>query len=226
MGYYTTPSLWPSGSCMGSEMGPLSSQGSSWYRAIVSLGLSLTIFVLLWLVTVRQTDRIGITKGGTRTKPCNWSVTSNRSGSPFSVMIPVTLCHFSRPYDDYTSSYYYTFQKSFFNFYQTSQVVTLGGPYHTDPFWATLTYFSRSQNHFSAEITKLKIVITFSFLARFWSNFTGVDPRSTPSLWPSFVDLDLLLQVKLDIGSKYCVVATAKTRQRRIIFSTGNYSHY
>jgi len=38
-------------------MSPLSSQGSSWYRAIVSLGLSLTIFVVLRLVTVGQTDR-------------------------------------------------------------------------------------------------------------------------------------------------------------------------
>ena len=35
---------------------------------------------------------------------------------------------------------------------------------------------------FSAEITKLKIVITLLFLARFQSNFTGMDSRSTPSL--------------------------------------------
>ena len=114
----------------------------------------------------------------------------------------------------------------FSDFHQTSQVGTLGGPYYTDPISVTLTYFSRSQTHFSAKITKLKIVITLLFLHRFWSNFTGMDTRSTPSLWPSFGDLDLLLQVKLDIGSKFCVVATAKTRQCRIIFSTGNYSHY
>jgi len=79
-----------------------------------------------------------------------------------------------------------------------------------------LTYFSRSQTHFSAEITKIKIVITLLFLDRFWSNFTGMDSRTTPSLWPSLVDLDLLLQVKLDIGSKFSVVTTAKTRQCRI----------
>jgi len=132
------------------------------------------------------------------------------------------FCHYFYYYYYY---YYYSFLKSCFNFHQTSQVGTLGGPYYTDPFWVTLTYFSRSQTHFSAEITKFKIVITLSFLGRFWSNFSGMDSRSTPSLWPSLVDLDLLLQVKLDIGSKFCVVATAKTRQRRIIFSTGNYSH-
>ena len=114
----------------------------------------------------------------------------------------------------------------FSDFHQTSQVGTLWGPYYTDPVSLTLTYFSRSQTHFSAEITKIKIVITFLFLDRFWSNFIGMDSRSTPSPWPSLVDLDLLLQVKLDIGSKFCVVTTAKTRQCRIIFSTGNYSHY
>ena len=114
----------------------------------------------------------------------------------------------------------------FSDFHQTSQVGTLVGPYYTDPVSATLTYFSRSQTHFSAKITKIKIVITLSFLSRFWSNFTWMDTGSTPSLWPGLVDLDLLLQVKLDIGSKFCVVATAKTRQCRIIFSTGNYSHY
>ena len=89
----------------------------------------------------------------------------------------------------------------FSDFHQTSQVGTLGGPYYTDPFWVTLTYFWRSQTHFSAEITKLKIVITFLFLARFLSNFTGMDCRSTPFLWPSFGDLDLLLQVKLDTST-------------------------
>jgi len=104
MGYYTTSSLWPNGSRMGSDMGPLSSQGSSWYRAIVSLGLSLTIFVLLWLVMVGQTDRIDITKGGTRTKPRNWSISQTGQGPLFTVMIPVTLCHFSRPYLVGTSS--------------------------------------------------------------------------------------------------------------------------
>ena len=86
----------------------------------------------------------------------------------------------------------------FSDFHQTSQVGTQGGPYYTDPFSLTLTYFSRTQTHFSAKITKIKIVITLSFISRFWSNFTGMDSRSTPSLWPSFVDLDLLLQVKLD----------------------------
>ena len=112
------------------------------------------------------------------------------------------LHHYHGEGEDYCfcQYYYYTFQKSFFDFHQTSQVGTLGGPYYTDPFWVTLTYFSRSQTHFSAEITKLKIVITFLFLAQFWSNFTGMDSRSTPSLWPSFGDLDLLLQVRLNIG--------------------------
>jgi len=113
----------------------------------------------------------------------------------------------------------------FSDFHQTSQVRTLGGSYYTDQFSLTLTYFSRSQTHFSAKIRKFKIVITL-FLGRFWSNFTGMDSRSMPSLRPSFVDLDLLLEVKLDIGSKFCVVATANTRQRRIIFTTGNYRHH
>ena len=122
--------------------------------------------------------------------------------------------------------YYYTLALFFSNFHQTSQLGTLGRPYYTDPVSVTLIYFSRSQTHFTANITKIKIVITLSFLARFWSNFSGMDSRSTPSLWPSFVDLDLLLQVKLDIGLKFCVVAAAKARQHRIIFSTGNYSHY
>jgi len=92
----------------------------------------------------------------------------------------------------------------FSDFHQTSQVGSLGGPLYTDPVSVTLTYFSRSQTHFSAKIKKLKIVITLLFLARFWSNFTGLYSRSTPSLWPSLVDLDLHLQVKLDIGSKFC----------------------
>ena len=70
----------------------------------------------------------------------------------------------------------------FSDFHQTSQVGTLVGPYYSDPFSLTLTYFSRSQTHFSAKITKLKIVITFLFLGRFWSNFTGMDYRSTLSL--------------------------------------------
>jgi len=91
----------------------------------------------------------------------------------------------------------------FSDFHQTSQVETLGGPYYTDPILVTLTYFSRSQTHFSAKIKKIKIVITLSFLAWFWSNFTGMEYRSTPSLWPSFGDLDLFLQVKLDIRSKF-----------------------
>ena len=55
----------------------------------------------------------------------------------------------------------------FSDFHQTSQVWTLAGPYYTDPVSVTLTYFSRSQTHFSAKITKLKIAITFLFLARF-----------------------------------------------------------
>jgi len=92
----------------------------------------------------------------------------------------------------------------FSDFHQTSQVGTLGGQYYTDPFSLTLTYFSRSQTHFSAKIKKLKIVTSLLFLARFWSNFTGLDSRWTPSLWPSLVDLDLHLQVKLDIKSKFC----------------------
>jgi len=85
-------------------------------------------------------------------------------------------------YDDYTSSYYYTRALFFSDFHQTSQVRTLGGPYYTYPFSLTLTYFSRSQTHFSAKITKFKIVITLLFLGGFWSNFTGMDPRSTPSV--------------------------------------------
>jgi len=48
----------------------------------------------------------------------------------------------------------------FSDFHQTSQVWTLGGPYYTDPVSMTLTYFSRSQTHFSAEITKIKIVVS------------------------------------------------------------------
>ena len=130
--------------------------------------------------------------------------------------------------EDYCFCHYFLILLHFFfsDFHQTSQVGTLEGPYYTDPFSLTLTYFSGSQTHFSAKITRLKSVITLLFLARFWSNFTGIDYRSMPSFWPSLVDLDLLLQVKLDIGSKFCVVATAKTRQHRIIFSTGNYSHY
>jgi len=147
------------------------------------------------------------------------------SWSSMTITYLVRLHHYHG--EDYCfCHYYYTFQKSFFDFHQTSQVGTLGGPYYTDPVSVTLTYFSRSQTHFSAEIAKLKIVITLLFLGRFWSNFTEMDFRSTSSLWPSFVDLDLLLQVKLDIWSKFCVVAAAKTRQCRIIFSTGNYSHY
>jgi len=51
------PNLDGSGGHMGLEMDPLSSQGSNCYRAIVSLGLSLTVFVVLRLVMVRQTDR-------------------------------------------------------------------------------------------------------------------------------------------------------------------------
>ena len=45
----------------------------------------------------------------------------------------------------------------FSDFHQTSQVGTLGGPYYTDPFWVTLTYFSRSQTHFSQKLQNLKL---------------------------------------------------------------------
>jgi len=51
----------------------------------------------------------------------------------------------------------------------------------SDPVSVTLTYFSRSQTHFCAEVKKRKIVITLLFLARFRSNFTAMDSRSTPS---------------------------------------------
>ena len=45
----------------------------------------------------------------------------------------------------------------FSDFHQTSQVGTLGGPYYTDPFSLTLTYFSRSQTHFSQKSQNLKL---------------------------------------------------------------------
>jgi len=61
--------------------------------------------------------------------------------------------------------YYYTFPLFFSDFHQTSQVGTLGGPYYTDPFLLTLTYFSRSQTHF-CQVTKFKIVITLLFLGQ------------------------------------------------------------
>ena len=45
----------------------------------------------------------------------------------------------------------------FSDFHETSHVGTLGWPYYTDPFWVTLTYFSRSQTHFSQKLQNLKL---------------------------------------------------------------------
>jgi len=101
-------------------------------------------------------------------------------------LVSVTLTYLfrSNPTLDRNFGIFITILFHFFfsNFHQTSWVGAPGGPYYTDPVSVTLTYFSRSQTHLSAEITKLKIVITLLFLAKFWSNVTGMDPRSTPSL--------------------------------------------
>ena len=58
---------------MGSEMGPPSRQMVTCYRPIVIIGLPLTVFVVLRLVTDGRTDRqtdgrtdgFGLAKGGT-----------------------------------------------------------------------------------------------------------------------------------------------------------------
>ena len=45
----------------------------------------------------------------------------------------------------------------FSDFHETSQAGTLCGPYYIDPFLLTLTYFSRSQTHFSQKLQNLKL---------------------------------------------------------------------
>ena len=97
------------------------------------------------------------------------------------------------------------------------QLWTPSGPKHTDPLSATLTHFSRSQKHFWPENRKLKIHITLSFMIGFWWNFVRMDPIGRYVVDLLSVDLDLLLQVKLEIDPKFCVFGLAKSRRRRII---------
>jgi len=61
-----------------------------------------------------------------------------------------------------------------------------------DPLSTTLTYFSRSQTHFSAKNPKLQIHITSSFMVGCRWNFVGMDSYMTPCWrhtfrwpWPS-----------------------------------------
>jgi len=108
--------------------------------------------------------------------------------------------------------------------YQTNmahiRVWTSSEPKYTDPVSATLTHFSRSQTHFWPENWKLQIHITLSLMIGFWWNFIGMDPHMTPCCWPTFRDLDLLLQVKLEIDAIFFVFGLAKSRRRRIIPAT------
>ena len=125
-----------------------------------------------------------------------------------------------------SSYYYYSFFSFFFahEVYRTNtkpvQVRTPSGPKNTDPVSVTLTYFSRSQTHFCAKNPKLPMHITSLFMIRFRWNLVVMDYYTSPCWWPTFDDLDLVLQVKLEIGPIYFVTGLAKSRHRRIILAT------
>jgi len=112
------------------------------------------------------------------------------------------------------------------DFHETWQKCTPGWPYYTDPVPVTLTYFSRSQTYFYAKIAKLHLVITLLFAVRFWSYLAGMAYRWTPSCWPTLGDLDLLVQVKLDIGPKFVVIVLAKTVNCRNILVVPHDGYY
>ena len=104
------------------------------------------------------------------------------------------------------------------NMYRYGPLVDLSTVTHFQRPWPT---FQGHRPIFLPENRKIKIHITLSFMIGFWWSFVGMDPHRTPSCWPTFRYLDLLLQIKLDIDPKFCVFGLAKSTRRRIIPTTG-----
>jgi len=97
-------------------------------------------------------------------------------------------------------SFIFTGKSSTTYFHETWEVWTLGGPVYIAILLVDLDLFFKVVIHFREEIWKINIAMTLLFLDKFWPNFTEMGYYTTPSLWPSFGDLDLLLQVRPDIG--------------------------
>jgi len=109
-------------------------------------------------------------------------------------------------------SFIFARKSSMMYFYETWQVWTLGGPVYIEIVLVDLDLFFKVIDPFLCRNSENKYGHNFYF----WTNFDQTSQKWTTylrcqSLWPSFGDLHLLLQVKLDIGVKFCVVATAKT---------------
>ena len=75
----------------------------------------------------------------------------------------------------------------------------------------------------------IQIYITSSFMIGFWRNLVGMDCYITPCCHVGdllFDDLDLLLQVKLEIGPKFVVIVLAKTVNCRNILVVPQDGYY
>ena len=109
------------------------------------------------------------------------------------------LCHVTKKGQG-RYSFIFAGKSSTTYFHKTWEVWTLGGPVYIAIVLVDLDLFFKVIIHFREVIRKINIAITLLFLDKFWPNFTEMGYYTTPSLWPSFGDLDLLLQVRLDIG--------------------------
>ena len=109
------------------------------------------------------------------------------------------LCHVTKK-GQRRYSFIFARKSSTMHFHETWEVWTVGGPVYITIVLVDLNLFFKVIIHFREEIRKINIAITLLFLDKFWPNFTEMGYYTTPSLWPSFCDLHLLLQVRLDIG--------------------------